>query len=191
MEEFMDLQRFCCKDPLRAEAMGRPFTQEKTTWATNGWVAIGVPAVDAVSANPNAPYVGKVTPKTSPMEWFDIPVAEVAECEFCGGKVNDFPCPECKGHGTVTLKNDFTQYDGVECGTCDGAGEPLYCPLCSGTGVNSNELITIGTAQFKANALWLIRDLPKIQISPTGETTVAWLRFEGGEGFLMPGKHTR
>ena len=184
----MDLKKYCSKDQTKY-SIAEPFTQDGISWATNGWMIIGIPALPEVPVNPKAPNISRVAPNTEPQEWFDIPEVEVTPCKTCEGVINNFKCPECYGSGAVTLKNDFTVYEGIECGSCDGDGEVPFCKHCYGTGVDASGMITIGAAQFKANALYLIKNLPGIQISPTGEYTPAYLRFDGGGvGFLMPGK---
>lgn len=188
----MDLQKFCCKDPLKKEALAQPFTQDGITWATNGWMVIGVPALPEISENPNAPLISKVKPGQAPGQWYSVPVVDVHTCRHCNGAVTGFDCYECNGHGTVTLKNEYHEYSGIECESCDATGEVLLCKYCSGTGVDSEVMVEIGPAVFKANALHTIKDLPGIQIAPTGPTTPAYLRFDGGGvGFLMPGKDNR
>lgn len=185
----MDLQKFCCKDEEKV-ALLQPFTQDGIKWATNGWVAIGVPALADVPVNDSAPNMAKIVPATEPGEWFEIPEIDVHICKVCRGEINEFECPECRGAGSVTLENEWTQYEGIECGHCEGEGTVQMCRYCSGTGVDSKGLLRIGSAEFKQNALWLIKDLPGIRISPTGDTTAAWLKFDGeGIGYLMPGKN--
>jgi hypothetical protein len=182
------MQKFCCKDAEKY-AIHKPFTQDGTTWATNGWVAISVPALFGVPFNADAPDMSKVKPATEPGEWFEIPPIDVHSCKVCHGEINEFECPECKGSGTVTLKNEYTRYEGIECGQCEGEGTVQFCRYCSGTGVDAKSLVRIGCAEFKQNALWLIKDLPGIRISPTSDKTPAWLKFDGGGiGYLMPGK---
>jgi hypothetical protein len=192
----LDLQKFCSKE-IAKDALRKPFTQDGITWATNAWVAVGVPALADVPENDGAPNMGKLGKGLEPGEWFEIPAVDVHSCTNCEGEITDIECHECKGHGHVTLTNDYGRgkmiYEGIDCGSCDGEGRIEICPYCSGTGVDCEDgLLTIGPAQFKQNALWLIDGLPGIQISPTGPTTLAFLRFDGGGvGFLMPGKDNR
>lgn len=183
MKETIDLQKFCSKDPEKS-IIQAPFNQNGKTWATNGWVAIGVPEI--------AGFVSRSSPPVSSLDsaepevWHDLPEVEVEDCTVCKGEVTNHPCNECNGGGTVTLRNEYSEYSGIECGTCDGEGEAPVCQYCSETGISPDKQVKIGPAWFNANAIWIIRDLPGIQISPTGETSVALLRFDGGTGFLMP-----
>lgn len=190
----MDLQKFCSKDAERY-GLDKPFTQGDMTWATNGWVAIGVPALPDVPGNDISPVMDKLSKPTGEEVWFDLPEISVDTCEVCQGKVVEIECYECNGHGHVTLKHDYgkghTMYEGIDCGSCDGDGTISICPYCSGTGVDAKGMLAIGPAEFKQNALWLIKDIPGIQIAPTGPTTFAYLRFDGGRGYLMPGKDNR
>jgi hypothetical protein len=182
----MDIQRFCSKNPMK-HGLGKPFNQGGKTWATNGWVAIVVPEAEGFEDQTFPPMSSLMNAKAE--VWHDLPDVEVEECKVCGGKVADYLCNECKGAGTVTLKNEYTKYSGIECGTCEGEGDAPICKHCSETGMSSTKQVKIGPAWFNANAIWFIRDLPGVQIAPTGETTVALLRFDGGAGFLMPSKH--
>jgi hypothetical protein len=190
-EDILDietLQKFCCKDAEKY-LLQHPFTQDGITWATNGWVAIGVPALADVPVNDLAPNMAKIKPATEPAEWFEIPAIDVHSCSVCHGEINEFECPECRGSGAVTLKNDWSVYEGIECCQCEGRGTVQICRYCSGTGVDSTGLLRVGSTQFKQNALWFIKDLPGIRIAPTGEAAVAWLKFDGGGiGYLMPAK---
>ena len=185
----IDLQKFCCKNPELLQSMGAPFTQDGRTWATNGWVMIGVPVVDSIPENDKAPRVSKVIPKKDPVEWFDIPpLLTLKECKVCNGKIIDSPCYECGGSGYVNLRNDYSEYWNVGCASCEEEGKIPFCPNCSGTGFFAEEMVQIGNAVFAMNALYMVKDLPGIQISPTGKTTVAHLKFDDGVGYLMPAK---
>jgi hypothetical protein len=187
----MDLQKYCSKD-AENYGMDKPFTQGDMTWATNGWVAIGVPAISGVSENDISPIMDKLSKPGGEETWFDLPEISVDTCEVCQGKVGGIECYECKGHGHVALKHDYgkgyTMYEGIVCGSCEGEGTVSICPFCSETGVDTTKgMLIIGQAKFKQNALWMIKDLPGIQIAPTGPTTFAYLKFDGGRGYLMPG----
>jgi len=186
----MDLKQFCCKDPMHPN-IAEPFTQGGKTWATNGFLAIGVTPIFGVRKQDTPKMAELISKAGEPGEWYKVPAVEVQTCKHCAGVVNNCKCYECGGVGTVTLSNTYTEYSGIECGSCEGEGEVLMCRYCSGTGVDADELVTIGPAQFKANALHLLRDLPNVEISPTGAETSAHLRFDGGIGFLMPGKDTK
>lgn len=180
----MDLQRFCKRDgDFR---MGAPFTQNGKTWATNGWLAIGVPERDDVPANELAPKMEKAHPTAEPPDvWYGVPIVDVQTCKHCGGKIRNCTCPECNGRGYVKFSNDYTNYTN-DCDTCDGEGEIETCHFCQGTGYDSEKQTDIGGATFNNRALLLIMDLPGVQIAPTGKRSPAFIKFDGGVGYLMP-----
>jgi len=184
MDTILDLSKFCVKDSER-HGMNHPFTQNGKTWATNGWLAIGVPERADVPANDHAPDISRCHPTTPPEVWYDIPVVDVQPCKFCKGKIKDFTCPECNGRGVVNLANYYSEYN-MDCNTCDGNGDVDECIHCAGTGYDSDKQTDIGNTTFNNRALMLIVDLPNVQIGPTGKTSPALIKFDGGEGFLMP-----
>jgi hypothetical protein len=188
----MDLTHFCCKNPIHLN-IHTPFTQGDYTWATTGFLAIGVPVLPDVPENPSAPDMNeprKAAEASQKGEWFPVPVIDAdGDCPHCKGIVVNFNCYECGGLGTVTLKNQYTEYSGIECATCEGEGEAMYCGHCLGTGKDANGLVDIGSGRFRRHALLLLRDLPNVEICPTGTESPAYLRFSGGGiGFLMPAK---
>ena len=179
----IDLNKFCKQDG--DPRLGPPFTQNGKTWACNGWLAIGVPALRDVPVNSMAPDMTKAHPATDPDTWYGVPVVDVQPCKVCKGQVKSFTCPECNGKGIVTLQNDFSIYE-PECNTCDGEGDVGECTHCSGTGYDSDNQTDIGPATFNDRALLLIMNLPNVQIGPTGKLTPAMIKFDGGEGYLAP-----
>jgi len=186
----MDLEKYCCKDPER-KFLSRPFTQHGITWATNGAFSVGIPSCGAPDTKDRPVDIDLVRNAAGePGEWFGIPQGiEYRACPKCKGIALNFECYECHGHGHVTLENEFTRYSGIECGSCEGEGKVPICIPCGGTGIDNSEEVFIGGVMFLANALHTLKDLPNLEISPTGKQTPAHLRFDGGGvGFLMPGK---
>lgn len=188
----MDLRKFCSKNP-GYEPICKPFTQGGFTWSTNGWLAIRVPVQPDATGHPNAPNMSVFDLELSEGPWLDLPKVKVYPCRFCKGNLIDYECHECKGKRTVSLTHNYeggyTRYDGITCGTCEGEGTVPFCPNCSGTGVNSSaQVVLIGSVHFKVNAIDLIKDLPGVQIAPQGESSPAHIRFDGGMGFLLPGR---
>lgn len=175
------LKRFCSRDTT--STLTAPFLQCGYLWATNGVVIIGIPS--STGEKRDTPDTTPFTINIPETGWLNIPEVEVAPCEFCNGKVVDIKCGECNGVGAVTLKNKWTEYDGIECGSCDGFGELHICPRCSQTGVQGKG-VTLNGVYFGANILHFIKDLPGVQICPTEPMKFAYLRFNGGIGAIMP-----
>lgn len=48
------------------------------------------------------------------------------------------------------------------------------------------ESVRIGPAVFGSAPLRLLWSLPNCEIGPTGQYSPAWIRFDGGDGILMP-----
>jgi len=185
----MDLQKFCSKNALKHHWALAPFNQGDRTYATDGHVLVSVPRREDVADDKIVrPDMIKEFAKFAPSEWFAVPAVELETCKHCKGKVVDYPCHECGGSGHPKLESFYHVYLDVECASCDGEGEVSVCPYCNMTGFDAPDLVPIGAALFKANLLNLIKDLPGIEISPTGPETPAYLRFNGGEGYIMPAK---
>lgn len=186
----MDLQKFCSKDIFRPHWALGPFNQNGRTYATDGHVLVSVPLRDDVTDDDvDRPNMVEMFAKFCPGEWFAVPAVQLEICEHCKGKVVNYSCHECGGSGTAKPETKYYVYE-IECESCDGEGEVACCPYCNMTGFDAPGLVPIGGAYFKANLLDLIKDLPGVEISPTGPETPAFLRFDGGEGWIMPAKKT-
>ena len=184
----MDLKKYCCKDPMRPE-LSEPFTQRGVRWATNGAFSVGVPSGEPDTKSSPVDMGMVADAARAPGEWFEIPGFEGRSCPKCKGKAENFECYECSGNGYVTLENEFTKYADLECGSCMGEGTVPVCIYCAGSGIDNEEEVIIGGVMFLANALLVLKELPGLEIYPTGKETPAFLRFSGGGvGFLMPGQ---
>jgi len=165
-----DLQKFCADDGFRKE-IAKPCTSEGTTYATNGHIIIAVPALPDVQENMAAPRAAALFEKIPiPDDWF--PIAELPEIPTLTEKV---PCDRCSGTGEI------------ECREC---GSTVECPECGGDGKLEPRtpfiLHKIGGVSFDAKYLHLLKNFPGVEIGPNGEGKAARIRFEGGEGLLMP-----
>ena len=172
----VDLTKFCFKgeNPFKIQ---EPFSKGKWTYATNGHMAIRVPRlhVPEFPENEKAPDVEelfKEADKRGPYEW--VPVPEV--------KIETVQCGACKGI-------DIRKEDGeaFPCKRCNGEGhyqkaEPVKFPLGAATIALSNVYLDL-----------IHRELPNPQIGLIKEAAGDhWtakpvkIRFDGGEGLLMP-----
>jgi hypothetical protein len=180
------LSKFCHNDH---QILCQPWSIEDHTYATDGHIMIRVARLPDVAENELAPDARQIVPKEQPAEWFDIPDCNppgLEDCPKCIGQGKNCDCPECDGDGAVWLKNSYNQYE-CECKSCEGSGRLPECPSCEGTGkLYPEKRIEIGAAKFHPKYLLRLASLPNCKIGPMGPTEVAWFKFDGGEGVLMP-----
>lgn len=205
----MDLQKFCGNRD--DERMGRPWSVEQWTLATDGKIMIRVPRVEGVEENPKATKclsgeVGRAWNK-EPAEW--VPCPRLPEpcpvpCPVCDGSGKVFLCPECDGAGEVLLETDFNDYGEFECLSCRGRGRvskvkwlsmtgisiddaACCCERCGGRGATwDDKPVEVNGVLFGDRYLSWIGALPESEIGAFGEGKAARFRFRGGEGLLMP-----
>ena len=166
-----DLQKFCFEG-LGKDKIKIPWTDEGYTYATNGHICIKVPALRDVPVELypiNAEKVFQETPQ--PSEWFSIPRVKKPEIP------KEIDCVDCDGTGKSNQK----------CSYCHRYGK---CSKCEGTGKVKEDIppryLQIGDQFFDEKYLYLIQKLPNIQISPASGEIAARIKFDGGEGLLMP-----
>lgn len=164
-----DLQRFCSDDESRP-SICHPFSQEKWTYATDGRLMIRVPRLADVPEYDDAPKRVDATifgkqPITG--DWFKIPElpTEKTRCDQCGGG------GECEcGCGDIH-----------KCGSCDGEGE--YVRIIK---------VPCGTQNANNILLAKVAILPNVEICNSAQMKSDYgalgIRFDGGEGRLMPMK---
>lgn len=169
----IDLSKFCSRDKKR-EAIKEPFSKGDWTYATDGYIAIRVPALPYILERKGAPDCERIFTKAEqdgPYVWVAVPEVkvEIEQCEYCDG---------------TGIK------DLLECGECDGDGS-YEKPAAIRFAIAGRE---IGLNVIYLN---LIRkELPNPQIGltekavpnffdyPYGEPVK--ISFNGGEGLLMP-----
>lgn len=169
-----DLQKFCFEGEGR-DKIKTPWTDEGYTYATNGHICIKVPALSDVPAEPypvDAEKVFRETPQ--PTEWFTVPhLAKPKTPE-------EIVCTDCEGTG----KDDLNE--------CPECGHKKDCPDCDGTGKVKEDIapryLKIGNQSFDEKYLYLIQGFPNVRIGPATGLIAARIKFDGGEGLLMPGR---
>ena len=161
-----DLMKFCAGSGSSRRSLQTPFSEGPYTYATDGIVLIRVPRLEDVPENPNAPKnVGTVLDSfPQPESWFEIPEFPAIASEDCED------CDDCDGDGM--------------CEHC-GVGK---CPTCNGTGrsIDSMAYVMVGPARLRCIPLSLLKTLPGVLIGPTGELSPARVKFDGGDGVIMP-----
>lgn len=175
----------------------KPFQIGSFVYATNGHWAVRLPA-DSLEADDS--ITSNIKNKIEAM--FDsaqvdgfVPLPKVEDpgaCDYCNGYGVgvSHECDSCDGKGAF-MRNGYK----YECQSCDGGGSifsadktgTAVCPHCSGLGVPDYCGVTkIGNAAYANRYLWLLRNLPGVEIAPDGPDKPARIRFDGCEGALMP-----
>lgn len=194
----LEILRGFCEAPS-ARFLHNPFTIGPYSYASNGHIAVRVPALADVSARPaevkndleRLPWPDESTP------WESLPELPAAshECPFCEGRGRVVTCFECIGEGSVSWETDRHFYS-AECEECDGAGilpsegeitNDRHCPRCSGTGSYwDNEETIIAGIPFSVTYLAKIAQLPnptiKVADIPLPNTEKHFLRFSSSNG---------
>ena len=196
-----DLQKFCTCDKIRYE-LTQPFTAGEFTYATDGRIAVRVPAIPGADATPKKTDLTKAfahdatlrKPIELPRGWQDFPELK-GPCNSCKG-TGKYPemieCDTCDGSGEVTCSECDNDHD---CKDCNGKGEVrgnvnAVCENCHGacevphtTPISANR----GELYFNDSFLRRIFTLPDVAMSyhPDLPNEPAAFTFTGGEGRIM------
>jgi len=194
-DDMIDLSKFC--------SVGRfstPWTAGAYTYASNGHIVVRVPRREDVLGRLDAPDTKKICDilLREPTKWEQVPgiiASAPIKCGRCYGAGIVYVCPECDGEGDVSFSNGYSHYT-VPCDTCDGeevvpipkSEKKQDCGWCDGTGMlTEHRSVPLGCSYFSDVYLALIASaLPGAEIGPLGEKDPARIRFEGGDGLLMP-----
>ena len=169
-----ELQKFCFmgegKDKIKV-----PWTDGGFTYATDGHICIKVPALSDIPIEPNPVNAEKVFRESQqPSEWFPVP--RVAKPKIPKETV----CSDCEGSG----KDDDNR--------CPVCGHIMDCPECEGTGKVKEGILPrylqIGHQSFDEKYLYMIQGFPNVKIGPATGKIAARIKFDGGEGLLLPVK---
>lgn len=189
------LQAFCSQDETRA-VLAEPWTHDGYTYATDGRMVVRVLALpgcqsgeDWPNGYPQAPW-GLMATCPQSTDWQPmppIPPAPDAVCSQCHAEAAAV-CPACKGDGEVKWTFDFcgtehTRMD--ECPVCDG--EERICNRCWGDGREPDlARVQVGRLVFQARYLRPFTQFTNLEIALCGEREPARVRFDGGDGLVMP-----
>lgn len=157
------LQEFCRDEPGICD-LSEPWSAAEYSYAASGYICIRIPR------NNN---IGEKTAKVP-----DV-VALFREAP---------PQPE---RGVIIPK---VEVNCIECEVCNGAGHWggidetfMLCCECEGEGKYPDiDGILIGGAYFWKALIAKLTLLPNCKIAPTGPDTAAWIKFDGGDGLVMP-----
>lgn len=208
----IDIQKFCYEPRDGRDELWQPFNQGGFTNASNGHLIIRVPVMSEYQ-DQEKPDLTKHDKwfSAEPEAWFKCPEItepELGLCQHCWGEIEMFVCPECLGSGRIDFQTKYNDYV-VECELCDESGqlrkgeiealsnwhtelkkydkkEP--CNNCGGTGKQAyiHKDIEVGGLPFSDLYLSWLCQLPNCEIGPFGEKEPARIRFDGGEGLIMP-----
>jgi len=207
----VDLQKFCGSQD--DDRIGRLWSVDQWTMATNGHILIRVPRIDGVEENPKAPkvvgsFVGKCLDR-EPAVWVKCPEVDGPQsktCALCAGSGKNFLCPECDGSGEVSFETQFSDYGEFCCLSCRGFGKvskvkwvrmtglhlddvSCTCENCGGSGkVFEHKPIDVFGVMIADFYLSLVGDLPGVEIGVFEPDHPVRFRFDGGDGLIMPRK---
>jgi len=202
------LKKFCgTKENIKV-----PYSRDNFTYVTNGHLILKLPLIDCIIDNPKAPLLSGLKSDflNEPTKWYpcpDIPEIKGIKCSVCDGTGIAYCCPECEGDGHIDFSTDYNYYGEEDCITCDGNGcisrkeideiitaRPYIesieqeCSACYGTGIEYaiDKSIEVGPALFSDRYLSWLNLFPNCEIGPFDDKKPARIRFDGGEGLIMP-----
>lgn len=188
------ITKFCAVSDVRLWLM-RPARDMGRLFASDGRIMIQTDDDSEVSAMENSPLVGAFQRLMAQSEErtnyrpVDMALPEKLLCGPCRGTGQLQSCVRCEGTGQV--QEDDPAPSGT-CPDCHGGGEwpdvnGDSCWHCDGSG-EGFQAIPVRNTFFQRKYLALLQALPGPVELSTGELplTVAFFRFAGGVGALMP-----
>lgn len=185
------LQQFCATEDIRFYLL-TPYIQDGYVVASNGHICIRTmgefkSALTHTDIKPVSitQLIDKTISLLSEVGFVSLPdIPPPVPCKLCEGRGHLFLCPSCDGEG---------EFDDGACETCGGSGVSLNkaheireCLFCDGAGEDLSEPVACGDSWFRRRYLDMINSLPGAAIKTNGEMGVAYFRFDGGDGAVMP-----
>jgi hypothetical protein len=207
----IDLQAFCADHLDPRHYLRQPFSFDKFTAASNGYIMIIVERVPNASTDIDLRLMRRIAAyfkdlyarrgKESGVLRLDDYAPDLTACVECEQHGTVFLCPKCDGAGEISA------FDG--CNTCEGSGTvsqptftalqfrnpllrakpPFRCPTCAGIGkqaIAADKNRKIGDAHFQTKYLLLAKTLPGATLHAFGKHDAALILFDAGFGILMP-----
>ena len=167
----IDLTRFCANERDVREYLQRPFEIDGFVYATNGHMAVRVPAADY-------PGQAQYTPGKHPKQIVQLFADAAADAD----KAQPLPiiqepadCSLCKGTGIMPEHLADIEAQGPEdCASCGGSGKTTSVTDINGTTYADHYLYA------------LQQILPPFRIATRGMSKPAYIDFDGGCALLMP-----
>lgn len=199
----VDLKTFCmAQEDVSIINMMEPWSDKRYTYASDGKLLIRVPMRSEVQVNgclnkeiEKFNIIMERPVSCDPQSIPDLPGSK--PCPKCNGSgvVYVAVCPECDGDGHVYFSNDFSHYE-FGCESCCGSGrvkaklgESMVCEECEGEKIDFDFELTrieIGCTGFALRLLRKISTLPGVQIFPERKDQANYIKFDGGDGLIMP-----
>lgn len=185
------IQKFCAVADVRIHLM-RPARDDGRLYASNGHILIVTEddaEVSAIEASPLVDAAQRLMEQANCRDnWtlLDLTLPAVTPCKACNGTGKSTVCEHCDG---TSFANTAEKQ---KCPKCDGRGEwpdenGSVCWHCDGHG-DDYQPIPFGNTFLQRKYLALLRSLQGPVTLSTGPvaTDVAFFRFNGGYGALMP-----
>ena len=178
----IDLTKFCSRDHSNRS---QPFSRGKWTYATNGHICIRVPRLTNVPERLGTPDARKIYAKADrlgPYKWVGVPKVDITtfKCDRCDGtgKLDGdtervYTCEECKGSGRVKESKPIRFLLGSR------PGYAIYL---------NNIYLNLIRRELPNAELGLIKEASSTGIVTRTDFRPVKIRFDGGEGILMPVK---
>jgi len=201
----MKLEDFCGSEDDPRWILHTPFTFGEWTYATDGAIAVRVPAMpDYPMAGADHKIAAKCADffeKTTPVEplpgmpAFERPMPKLCDC--CDGNGSVTECAACRGEGGDynDVENEWS-----DCDECNGRGffpgGAVKCEECNGEGnLKWMTPVRIGENWITLHYLERIERLPSLRAGwlpfdggypVEANQKILRFAFDGGEGLLMP-----
>lgn len=212
----INLQRYCANDSDEREQLRQPWRAGEWVYATNGHLAVRVPAADYPDAaeNSKAPKnIGDLFARAfdgrEEIDFRKMPkLSGLIKCNSCkgSGRLRSVKCPDCDDEGefvhgdhTYECKNcvdDPTGPGRLECSRGDEGSKEHACHACYGLGypTRENGHKKIGDAAYSTVYLHMLGQLPQCRICPGDPAAASWeqkprpaaIVFDGGRAIVMP-----
>lgn len=188
-----ELRAFCDTGSER-RVVQAPFSLDAWTYATDGSIIVRVPRLPEVAELPNRLLTPPELFANNPPGplWYPVPTLPPAPmavpCSRCGGKAKPV-CPACHDTGEVSFEfwHGATRYTAdVTCPVCHGE---VRCGRCDGTLIERRDEeppVELGPALFAPKYIRLLAALPHCEMAPSNASDVCRVRFDGGDGLVMP-----
>lgn len=212
----INLQRYCANDGDPREYLWRPWRAGEFVYATNGHLAVRVPAADFPDAAENskapksiADLFASAFDGREERDFRAMPeLPKLIKCLDCkgAGRLHSIKCPDCDDYGefvhgrnTYECKECADDPAGpgrLECANGDEVSEERACHSCLGLGYQSrgNGHTKIGDAAYGTVYLHMLGELPQCRVCPGEPAPRTWepkpqpaaFAFDGGQAILMP-----
>jgi hypothetical protein len=183
------LHKFCALINLRNEHL-HPFLFQGYLYATDGRICIRIKDDGSLKIDiaHNGIDYAKIFEGEENCDLLIPPLPARIDCKRCNGTGIEHDCPDCEGEGTL----DAERRGGIECQKCAGKGtitpaaDAPPCWWCNGRGEQEQNPVAIGDTHINRIYLDMAAEMPGARIVRIAGTSVARIKFNGGEIAIMP-----